>query len=230
MVEIDAAVIVFDLDDTLFPESDFARSGFAAVGTHLEAQVGIVGFATRCEALLKAGARGRIFDRVLDEFGYHADPELIAELVELYRSHRPSIHLPRDTVSFLQQVAGLPTALISDGPVAMQRNKVVSLGLDKVIDKILLTGEWPEGFGKPHRRAYDEVMRWSGRPASDHVYIADNGSKDFVAPRALGWQTVQMLRPGRVHDGLAPSAEHEAAFRVASFDDIRLRRTAANSH
>ncbi|MBO9517213.1 MAG: HAD family hydrolase [Porphyrobacter sp.] len=229
MVELDVSVIVFDLDDTLFHESDFARSGFAAVGGYLETQLGISDFASHCERLLKAGSRGHIFDHALAECGHHAAPELIAELVDIYRSHEPSIELPGDTLAFLEHIAGMPTALISDGPAVMQRNKVVSLGLDRRIDKVLLTGEWPDGFGKPHPRAYGEIMKWSGRPGADHVYIADNGSKDFVAPRALGWRTVQILRPGRVHDGLAPTAEHEAEFRIASFDELRLRRVLENS-
>jgi putative hydrolase of the HAD superfamily len=109
----------------------------------------------------------------------------------------------------------------------MQRNKVAGLGLDKLIDKIILTGEWPDGYGKPHPRAYGEVMRWSGRPGDDHVYIADNGTKDFVAPKALGWKTVQILRPGRVHDGLAPTVEYEADVRIASFDELLVRRVPA---
>ncbi|WP_162249639.1 HAD family hydrolase [Altererythrobacter sp. Root672] len=220
---------MLDLDDTLFHESDFARSGFAAVGAHLENRLGVSDFASHCERLLKAGSRGRIFDQALAECGHHPTPDLIEELVDIYRSHKPSIQLPRDTVAFLEHVAGLPTALISDGPARMQRNKVVSLGLDKLIDKIVLTGEWPDGYGKPHPRAYGEVMQWSGRIGSDHVYIADNGSKDFIAPRALGWKTVQILRPGRVHDGVAPTAEHEAEFRIASLDEISLRRVLAGS-
>lgn len=229
MVEIDASVVVFDLDDTLFHESDFARSGFGAVGAHLESRFGISNFASYCERLLKAGSRGHIFDHALAECGHHPDAALIAELVEVYRSHEPSIRLPDDTVAFLEHIAGMPTALISDGPGAMQRNKVVRLGLDRLIDKIILTGEWPDGYGKPHPRAYGEVMQWSGRPGADHVYIADNASKDFIAPKTLGWKTVQILRPGRVHDGLAPTVEHEAQFRIASLDDIRLRHALAGS-
>ena len=32
------------------------------------------------------------------------------------------------------------------------------------------------------------------------TYVADNSSKDFAAPHALGWTTAQIVRPGRIHD------------------------------
>ena len=35
-------------------------------------------------------------------------------------------------------------------------------------------------------------MAWSSLPPRAHVYVADNAVKDFVAPRALGWRTVEV--------------------------------------
>ena len=32
------------------------------------------------------------------------------------------------------------------------------------------------------------------------VYVGDNPVKDFVAPNAMGWTTIQIVRDGGIHD------------------------------
>jgi len=48
-------VLVFDLDDTLYPERQFALSGFAAAGSWAEAELGIAGLAADMTRLLAPG-------------------------------------------------------------------------------------------------------------------------------------------------------------------------------
>ena len=52
------------------------------------------------------------------------------------------------------------------------------------------------------------------------VYVADNAAKDFVTPNRMGWLTVQILRPGRVHDGTTPDAAHAAQVVITSLDQL----------
>ena len=47
--------VVFDLDDTLFPEREFVLSGFAAVDAWLRNNRAITGFAERASAESRAG-------------------------------------------------------------------------------------------------------------------------------------------------------------------------------
>ena len=221
-VRIDARVVVFDMDDTLYLERDFARSGFAAIGREFGDRFDGDAFAQICAALLLAGARGNIFDLALRELGVTPPDGLIGEMIDAYRRHRPDIRLCADVERFLSQLGSAPTGLISDGPGQTQKAKVAALGLAGRIDHIVLTGEWPEGFGKPHPRAFEHVQNSTGFPACEHVYIADNAAKDFLAPKGLGWQTVQILREGRVHTGLPPSSDHAATHLISSFDELRI--------
>lgn len=32
------------------------------------------------------------------------------------------------------------------------------------------------------------------------IYVGDNAQKDFIAPNAMGWITVQVVRDGGIHD------------------------------
>lgn len=212
-----ARVIVLDLDDTLYLERDYARSGFAAVGEHLKQRLGIEGAGERAWGHFEQGRRGDLFNRVLSDAGVAADPDLIQELVEVYRAHRPAIRLLPDAEAFIDRALadGRTLALISDGPIAAQSAKAEALELRRWFDPVILTDAWGRAFWKPHERAYQTVMDQHGRPAGDHVYIGDNPLKDFHAPRRLGWNTIRVRRPGGEHaaaeaTGDAGLAAHEA--------------------
>jgi len=55
---------VLDIDDTLYLERDYVRSGFCAVGRWLAEHQNVEDFFERAWALFEAGARGNIFDTV----------------------------------------------------------------------------------------------------------------------------------------------------------------------
>ena len=214
-------LIVFDLDDTLYLERDFARSGFAAAGAWLHRQAGVPGLAEACCILFDAGLRTRLFDEALVRLGVAPDPSLVAQLVEIYRTHDTSIALAADAARYFGGRDGsIPCALITDGPTATQQAKVRALGLDTLLGLIVCTGSLGPGRGKPHPLAFERVEAWAASYGLPLVYVADNPVKDFVAPRSRGWWTVQIERPERVHHVEAPDAAHEAHARIASLDEL----------
>lgn len=206
--------IVFDLDDTLYLERDFAFSGYAAAGAWLAGQGFGPGFAETCRDLFLAGERRNIFDRAAQAAGL--PPDLVPDLIGIYRDHMPRIALCPDAARYLAGQDGF--AIISDGFERTQRNKIAALGLDRFCDVIVPTGQWPAEYCKPHPRAYEFVAAASAGRAC--VYVADNAAKDFLTPNRLGWITVQILRPGRVHDGAPPTAAHAAMAVIDSLDQL----------
>lgn len=189
--------IIFDLDDTLIIERDFARSGYRVVAATFEKQLGPPDRAIAAmERALEGGRRAQVFDDTLSQLGIAADPALLAAMIDCYRTHVPNIRLCDDAdraISRLRLSAAL--GLISDGRLVTQQNKVIALGLADRLDAIVLTDEWGEAFWKPHPRAYETIAAQLGMPHAACLYVADNPRKDFVAPNALGWQTVQLRRP-----------------------------------
>jgi len=188
--------VVFDLDDTLYLERDYVRSGFASVGHHVLAAFGVEGFQTAAWEEFEAGHRGDIFNRALERFGLDSGKEIIEELVELYRTHLPDIQLQPDAASCLEALNGrVKVGLISDGPLASQRAKVEALDISDRLDGAILTAEMGSDFGKPHPRAFEEMERMLETRGSECVYVADNPAKDFSGPKSLGWRTVRVRRP-----------------------------------
>ncbi len=211
-------MIVFDLDDTLYLEREFAFSGYRFLDGWVKEREGLEGFGKACKVLFEEGERRQIFNRALERLGHCGDSNLIADLVAAYRGHPPQISLAPDAARFLERHRG-PFGLITDGPAETQNAKIVALGLDRWIENIRKTGDWPQGYGKPHPRAYEEM---EGLAADDGpmVYVADNPAKDFVTPKARGWITVQIRRAGAVHPPHAKDDAHAAHVEITSLDEL----------
>ncbi|MFC3215838.1 HAD family hydrolase [Novosphingobium panipatense] len=223
MIDLSGRVIVLDLDDTLYLERDYARSGFEAIGAWIEERHAIRGFGGACQDLFDKGIRRAIFDHALADLKQADRMPSVNELVEVYRSHKPQIRLAPDAAHLLRRLRGVPGALITDGPLICQRNKTEALRLGNYLKRIILTASLGPDCGKPHPLAFELVEEWSRRAPEDHVYIADNPTKDFVEPRRRGWLTVQIQRPERVHFELAPTPAHTAVYAIESLDEIRVR-------
>lgn len=218
--------IVSDLDDTLYLERDFACSGFDAVARWLEQQHIVCPFdpAARMRELFETGDRRRIFDRLLEEAGCAQIGEVVPAMVECYRNHLPRISLMPDAERALDCWAGrFHLALISDGPLSMQTQKVRALGLTERFNQILLTDTWGKEFWKPHPRAFESVEAESGFSGQACVYIADNPLKDFITPNRRGWRTVRISRPGGVYGEMSPPADGCEQFTVRSLDEVDIR-------
>lgn len=218
-------VLVFDLDDTLYLERDYVRSGFLAVSEHL-ARGKLAGeFFPVAWEMFERGKRGSVFDEALEALGVPSDPSLIQELVEVYRTHKPSISLCPDAMRLLEALRGkFPMALITDGPVASQSAKIDALALRAVFDHLILTDEWGTEFRKPHERAFRHVEdQWQEHRPGDFTYIADNPLKDFLTPKARGWRTVRVARDGGEHRHRPMAGRHAADEVVTSLEELALQ-------
>ena len=102
-------------------------------------------------------------------------------------------------------------AVISDGPLQSQRAKVDALGLESLVDRILLTDAWGPDFWKPHQRAFKLIeAEWNCSP-SELAYVGDNPTKDFAAPNSRGWLTIRLRLEGQRLNGLAAASVDSSA-------------------
>jgi len=190
------------MDDTLYLERDFVRSGFQAVDGYLKAHVDPARDWFGALWLdFEAGVRGDAFNRVLTAAGVAPDDALLDELVGVYRRHQPEIVPCRDVRPVLAALH-LPAdrmGVITDGPVEMQRRKFAALGLADLLKHVIYTDAWGVEFRKPHPRAFLEFEQLAGCQGRSCAYVADNPRKDFRAPRERGWTTIRLSRPGGLH-------------------------------
>jgi putative hydrolase of the HAD superfamily len=200
--------VVFDVDDTLYLERDYVRSGFEVVGGWARRELGIEDFGSRAWARFLAGERGSTFNSVLGETTGDVDPGTVAQLISVYREHQPRIALLHDARSFLKAIrATCSLAVLTDGPRTSQGAKMAALGLSDLVDLVILTDELGPGFEKPNTAAFELVEERTGVRGAGCVYIADNPAKDFMGPAQLGWRTVRVRRTGSLYEQHVSSAD-----------------------
>ena len=206
--------VVFDLDDTLYDEIEYCRSGFRAVAEFL-AELSEAPPAERVfDALWKqftAGNRTKTFNAALDELDMSYDDKRIGELVNVYRNHIPKITLPQDSRDVLCELRAKYTlALLTDGFLPAQKLKVQSLGIEKFFKCIVYTEQLGREFWKPSTAGFEKIIETLKARPENMVYIADNEKKDFIAPNKLRFLTVQLIRSARIHTSISAQSGAKA--------------------
>ncbi|MCR5033314.1 MAG: ATP-grasp domain-containing protein [Lachnospiraceae bacterium] len=202
--------IIFDLDDTLYREEDYAFAAYRNAAAYLakalsgsatgfsEKDLSADGLFDYMMMLYKRDGRGHIFDQLLVDYNLQFPA---AQLVEAYRSTKPQLQLYEDAkelITFAKK-KGIKTALLTDGMSRVQHVKIDALGLEEMLDYCLATddlGVDAEGndFGKPSTVPYQKVLDVLGVQPEEAIYIGDNPRKDFIACNLLGMGSVRIHR------------------------------------
>ncbi|WP_248929438.1 HAD family hydrolase [Paenibacillus hamazuiensis] len=214
-------VVVFDLDDTLYEELTFVKSGFQAVAQHLHITYGL----DRLKAFdlmwgeLQRSGRGKVFNRVLAENGLETKSN-IQRCLTIYRLHRPNITLLDDAVRCIDALNGRPIYIVTDGNKLVQQNKLQALGLyhHEAIRHCFITRRYGIKNEKPSTYCFMKICERERVEPRDVVYIGDNPNKDFVGIKPLGFHTVRILR-GSFRELTKPS-KYEADHRITSLDEL----------
>ncbi|MGH2912604.1 MAG: HAD family hydrolase [Solirubrobacteraceae bacterium] len=212
-------IVAFDLDDTLYPEETFVRSGFRAVAHTLQERFAV----SEADALdvmwdsLERRGRGTQFDDVVDALGLRGR-QSVRELIKVYRHHRPSISLPQESSVTLKQLQPRPLYVVTDGHKIVQQNKIDALGIAPSLRHAYITHRYGVHNRKPSTYVFELMMRRERCRPRDVVYIGDDPTKDFRALRPLGVRTVR-VRTGR-HSGVEVPASEDAELAVESILEV----------
>ena len=175
--------VVFDLDDTLYGEKEYVRSGFDAVAEkHPEIE-------KLDEKLWCAFENSKpAFDEVLGN-----NESVKKDCLAIYRNHAPNIHFYDGAELLIKRLRekNIKIGLITDGRPEGQRAKIAALGLEKLVNEILITDELGgTQFRKPCDIAFRIMQKKLNVPFEQMAYVGDNPKKDFVAPLALGMKSI----------------------------------------
>lgn len=212
-------VLVFDLDDTLYPELSYVHSGFRAVAAFLGPLLG-VSADTVTAALIAdeaASGRGQLFDNLLRRYGRWSKA-LVAKCLNTYRQHRPQLQLHPDAERCLARFAGYPLYLVTDGHKEVQARKVAALHFPAPVRHAYLTNRYGRHRAKPDPHVFQLICQREGVAPGEVIYVGDNPRKDFVGIKPLGFKTVRILRGNYAH--LPADETHEAHRRIYSLDEL----------
>jgi len=188
--------LIFDLDDTLYPEQDFVASGYRAVAQHVREHYGCdykISLSAMMTAFHSLG-REKVFPSLLARFPQI--PIQLDELVAVYRSHDPAINLFPGYSELLKDFSRqYRLGMITDGLPSVQERKVKALGLGSVIEKILYTWEYGSEKQKPHPLSFSLMLEALGSSAESALFVGDNPDKDCRGAHSVGMKCAEIRNP-----------------------------------
>ena len=208
------SAILFDLDDTIYAESDFYRSGFACVASELERRG--IGRASDIRVVLESihfsKERDNVFDRASQYFAF--SKSWVSELVTLFRCHQPQIGLHRSTIDFLNRLrAKYRLGIVTDGHANVQKKKIDALGISNLVDKIVIADDFGRSYWKPSPVPFFKCCEALGVDKDDAIVVGDNPERDVLGARNAAIRCVRIRRPDgyfSAHDNaIFPQADAE---------------------
>ncbi len=210
--------VIFDLDDTLYDEIEYCKSGFTCIAEFLTDQLNEQSAERIFGIIWKHFAEGnhtKTFNATLDELGIAYDDKLIDDIVRVYRNHLPNIKLPQDSSDMLCQLSTqYILGLLTDGFLPAQQLKMQALGIEKYFKCIIYTEELGRSYWKPSTKGFEKILHNLNTKPENAVYIADNEKKDFIAPNKLGLATIQLNRPARIHRNISRDLNAPAQHKI----------------
>jgi len=204
--------IVFDLDDTLYPQISYKRNGFKVVAKWLASNLNLNQSAILSELENILAMYGPSYPYMFDclaellKLGPHVVPEMVHRFIE----HEPRINCYDGVFDLLSRIRRrYRLGILTDGRLTVQRKKTVALGLTDRVDEILFSDAM--GLEKPAAELFQWFEDTFGMNAEKLMYVGDNPQKDFYGANCRGWRTV-MVKTGQplsspIQSGYGPQVE-----------------------
>jgi putative hydrolase of the HAD superfamily len=185
--------LIFDLDDTLYPESAFVLSGYRAVARFIaDSNLCDFDIAYSCMAeTYAAEGKFRVFPALIETLA--KETVRLKDLVEVYRQHAPSICLFPGYAELLRTLAlDYRLGVITDGLPAVQARKVQALGLECLINKIIYTWEYGKDKEKPHPFPFSLMLDFLQVKPESALFVGDNPHKDCDGAHGAGMKCARI--------------------------------------
>lgn len=204
--------IVFDLDDTLYPQVEYKRSGFKIVAHWATVHLGLDydECLEQLEKILrnKGPSYHHMFDDLISHFGL--DQGIVPEMVRIFVDHAPRIACYPEVPEMLSRLGSIfRLGILTDGPVTVQQQKIASLKLELYVDLILYSDSL--SLEKPEPALFAWFEQQFSLPGTSLVYVGDNPAKDFIGARSRKWMTIRVLTGEHADVDVFPGYEADMA-------------------
>lgn len=211
--------LIFDLDDTLYPERQFIRSGFRALASEVASRFGVprrAALATLFRALRQRN-RGQALQELCREHNLPAT--IVPELVEIIRAHVPTLRLPASSTAALAaaRARGWRLGVLTNGLPDVQARKAAALGLGALVDTVVYAHDCGTRLGKPAIEPFQTVLAHLRTTPASSVFVGDDPCCDISGARRAGLRTMLLCR--REHRGqVVPACEPDVF--VQGMDEV----------
>ncbi|HYE85066.1 MAG TPA: HAD family hydrolase [Vicinamibacterales bacterium] len=185
--------IVFDLDDTLYPERRFLLGGLRAVAAGVERTFGVPADAAMAlmRRELSAGRRATVLQSLCATF--KLDPLIIPTLVSLIHRHEPHIRMARSTRRLLRGLRRhWRLGILTNGDPGVQARKIHALALEPLVDVVIYAAEHGDGGGKPDSACFRAVASRLDVAAERCVFVGNDEVRDVDGARRAGMTAIHL--------------------------------------
>lgn len=204
--------IVFDLDDTLYPQISYKRSGFKIVASWLASKFNLEQAAVLAELediLTEYGpSYPYMFDQLVERLGINEG--VVSELVRRFIVHEPQIGCYEGVIPMLSRLrSNFRLGILTDGRYTVQQKKISALELEKKVHEILYSNAM--GMEKPALELFQWFEKRFKMDGDNILYVGDNPKKDFHGANLRKWTTVMVGTGEGLSELCDPSykAQHE---------------------
>ena len=239
-------LVVFDLDDTLYPYEPCHRSGMTALGRFAARELGV---GERAFLEVWGRARDRVKDRLgptasshsrllysheaIEMLGMRSQPSLaLAMEQEYWREYLLAARLRPGAEELLGALRyhSIPIGIVTDLTAQIQFRKLVHLGLDKVVDHVV-TSEEATG-DKVGLDPFRVLLGRLGPELARHVWFVGDSVADVSCIDRLVADGLVGSGEGWLLQGKAPAGDPHRTWRdltviERALDDALHRREAS---
>lgn len=200
-------LVVFDLDDTLYPYEAANRAGLQAISRFASEELGIrspafddalaaarVAVKRRLGSVASSHSRLLYFHETLELIGLRSEPQIALSLEQEYwRNYLLSIELRPGVTELLSTLRynGVTTAIVTDLTAQIQFRKIAYLQLGDYIDHVVCSEETSQEkiSGEPFDLLFERVAE----PVLDEVW--------FVGDQIIDAPVDRFVESGRIKGG-----------------------------
>lgn len=215
--------VIFDLDDTLYPERQYVLSGYRAVADWCHETFALDRRRVFEELvdLLDGGSKGQTFDLFLQN--HEIDNGVtVQQMVDVYRNHEPDIEVYPGVRELLGRLGHtMRLGVLSDGHLSVQRRKFEALGISEYFTAVVFSDELGADAWKPSKKPFERAAQLLEVDPEDCAYVGENSLKDFLGAKRAGMTTVRVLGPSGFYTSMEPpTPAHAADISIDSLQDM----------
>ncbi len=211
-------ILIFDLDDTLYEEITYVKSGFLEVSKYANKKYGfnIDSSLNYMNNTLEMLGRGKVFDEFLKSKNLFTQKRL-KKFISTYRNHKPKISIFEESKKILKK-RSKQIYLVTDGNKIVQANKIKALCIEQFFKKIFITHRYGIHHSKPSLYCFELIKKKEKCDWKDLIYIGDNPEKDFINLNIKGATTIRVLTGA--HSKKKAKKGYDAKYKIKNISDL----------
>ncbi|GGF82152.1 haloacid dehalogenase [Paenibacillus albidus] len=156
-------------------------------------------------------------ERAFAEYDLHLDRSQAEAIQAAYIARQYTIEMIDGVRAQLERflTAGHTVGIITNGPREHQMNKIIGLGVDKLIPAERIFISDAVGIAKPDPEIFAYVNRKTGTSAAHSMYVGDTWDNDVVGALEAGWKVCWYNPRGR-----EPGPNHKPSYTFVNYKEF----------